>query len=211
MRACTFSGVRGPTGWPGAEGSRGRRCSGPSAHGPLSTRPAVAGPALGRARRVAVGVGELRGLLLCDVSNVALFNVISASPGDWTPRSPWAASEQLRQPRGRLRGLLPATRAPGRQGPRARPARRLVAPAGRCRWTAGRRDQGGPPPCHQTEAAPPRHLTPSPRSPPFPAAHCVPYVRPRTSRRPPASRTSTPARSVTARSATSVGSTPTRT
>ncbi|VCX38756.1 unnamed protein product, partial [Gulo gulo] len=82
------------------------------------------------------------------------------------------AREQLPQPRSRLLLLLPAVRAPGRQGHRAQQARRLMVPAGRC------------------------------RSPPFPAARCVPYVRPRTSRRPPASQTSTPAPSVTARSAT---------
>lgn len=153
----------------------------------------------------------LQAASLTCVSNVVFFNVISAFPGVWTPRSLRVAREQLPQLRSRLLPLLLAVRAPGRRGHRAQLARRLMAPAGHCRWTAGHREQGSRPLCHRTEAAPPHHPTPSPRSPLFPAARCVPYVRPRTSHRPPASQTSTPVPSVTTRSATSAGSTPTLT
>lgn len=162
----------------------------------------------GGKRRVLMG---LQAASLRCVSNVVFSTVISAFPGVWTPRSLRVAREQLPQLRSRPLPLLLAARAPGRRGHRAQLARRLMAPAGRCRWTAGRREQGGRPLCHRTEAAPPHHPTLSPRLPLFPAARCVPYVRPRTSPRLPASQTSTPAPSVTTRSATSAGSTPTLT
>lgn len=67
------------------------------------------------------------------VSNTVVFDVISAFPGDWTPRSLWVAREQLPQPRSRILLLLLAVRAHGRQGHRAQQARRLMAHAGRCR------------------------------------------------------------------------------
>lgn len=75
----------------------------------------------------------LQGTSLRYISNIVIFNVISAFPGDWTPRSPWVAREQFPQPRSSLLLLLPAVRAPRRQGHRAQLARRLMAPAGRCR------------------------------------------------------------------------------
>lgn len=46
-------------------------------------------------------------------SNTAVFNVVSAFPEDWTPRSPWVAREQLPRLQSRLLLLFQALRALG--------------------------------------------------------------------------------------------------
>lgn len=94
-------------------------------------------------------------------------------------------------------------RAPGSRGHRALKARRPMAPAGTLQVDSRTQRSGRSPSVSPDRGSTPTSPYSVPQIAPFPAARCVPYVRPRTSRRPPASQTSTPAPSVTTRPATS--------
>lgn len=128
------------------------------------------------------------------------FNGIPARRGD---RSSWTARPDSDR-----------HRPPWRRTPKA-PVRCVAVgrqrdPAGRCRWIPTAREPDGRRRPLRSGAALPPHPIHCPRSRPCPAAPSAPSARRRSSPRRPASPTSMPAPNVTARSATSAASTPTR-